>query len=181
MEKMKSRLLIITGISVTVFLIGVIVYPTINEVTFDDDFPHDLPTALTNTDHNAEDDQLQKILDYCYRESMGFGVLDILFELTNGTHYINNNICEWKSIEKDQNPTQLGGPIIIPNELSDSKLLECYDLFHCDSAKQNFEECVNSYQHGFTVKSICQFSNVTVNGGCVGIPISNDSRIMVCD
>ncbi|EIJ66113.1 hypothetical protein BD31_I0625, partial [Candidatus Nitrosopumilus salaria BD31] len=46
---MKTRLLIITGISITVFLMGVIAYPTINEVTFDDDFSHDIPTALDDT------------------------------------------------------------------------------------------------------------------------------------
>ena len=46
---MKTRLLIITVISITVFLMGVIAYSTINEVTFDDDFSHDIPTALDNT------------------------------------------------------------------------------------------------------------------------------------
>lgn len=63
----------------------------------------------------------------------------------------------------------------------ESKVLECYALFQCDSMKQNFDECINSYQHGFTVKSICQFSNVTVSDGCVDITFSNDSRMISCD
>ncbi|MEX0862293.1 hypothetical protein [Nitrosopumilus sp.] len=45
---MKTKLLIIIGISVTVFLIGTIIYPYINETSFDDDNPHDIPTALSN-------------------------------------------------------------------------------------------------------------------------------------
>ena len=27
---------------------GMIIYPTINTMTFDDDYPHDIPTALAN-------------------------------------------------------------------------------------------------------------------------------------
>jgi hypothetical protein len=45
---MKTRLLIILGISATAFLMGVIVYPFINETTFDDDYSHDIQTALDN-------------------------------------------------------------------------------------------------------------------------------------
>jgi hypothetical protein len=63
----------------------------------------------------------------------------------------------------------------------DSKTLECYALFHCNDKNQNFEKCINSYQHGFTVKSMCQFSNVTVSDGCVDITFSNDSRMISCD
>ena len=53
---MKTRLLIIFGLSVTVFLIGTIVYPTINKVTFDDDNPHDIPTALSNIPQIRQND-----------------------------------------------------------------------------------------------------------------------------
>ena len=43
---MKTRLLIAIGISVTIFLMGTVVYLYINETTFDDDYPHDIKTAL---------------------------------------------------------------------------------------------------------------------------------------
>ncbi len=45
---MKTRFLIIIGISVTVFLMGTIVYPFINQTTFEDYSPHDIQTALDN-------------------------------------------------------------------------------------------------------------------------------------
>lgn len=43
---MKTRLLIITGVSVAVFLIGTIVYPYINEITFGDYSSHDIKSSL---------------------------------------------------------------------------------------------------------------------------------------
>ena len=43
---MKTRFFIIAGISVAVFLIGVIVYPYINETTFEDYSSHDIKSAL---------------------------------------------------------------------------------------------------------------------------------------
>lgn len=46
---MKTRFLIIIGISITLFLMGVIAYPIINEVTFDNNFSNDIPTVLDNT------------------------------------------------------------------------------------------------------------------------------------
>ena len=49
LEKMKIRLLTIIGISVTVFSMGLIVYPIINGTSFDAEFPHDIQTALDNT------------------------------------------------------------------------------------------------------------------------------------
>jgi hypothetical protein len=55
-EKMKTRLLIIIGISVTVFLMGAIAYPIINETTFDDDNPHDIPTTLSNVPQIRQND-----------------------------------------------------------------------------------------------------------------------------
>jgi len=45
---MKIGFLIIIGISATTFLIGVIVYPLINETTFDDEYPHSIQSALDN-------------------------------------------------------------------------------------------------------------------------------------
>lgn len=45
---MKTRLLMIISISVTVFLMGTVVYPYINQTTFDDDYPHDIKTTLDN-------------------------------------------------------------------------------------------------------------------------------------
>jgi len=69
----------------------------------------------------------------------------------------------------------------VQNSELNSKTLECYALFDCNSVNQNFEECINSYQYGFTVKSMCQFSNVTVNDGCVDITFSDDSRMASCD
>lgn len=70
---------------------------------------------------------------------------------------------------------------ITEDNYTESKVLECYSLFHCNSTKQNFEECINSYQHGFTVKSMCQFSNVTVEGGCVNIKFADGTGMISCD
>ncbi|MCV0409615.1 hypothetical protein [Nitrosopumilus sp.] len=45
--------------------------------------------------------QVQKILDWCHRESLGFGVLDIGLSFKNETHYIDNNDCKWKKIDNE--------------------------------------------------------------------------------
>jgi hypothetical protein len=45
---MKTRFFTIIGISVTVFLMGTIVYPTINEASFDDENSHSIPNALAD-------------------------------------------------------------------------------------------------------------------------------------
>ena len=42
------------GISVTVFIIGTAVYPYINKTTFDDDYSHDIKTALDPRDDLKE-------------------------------------------------------------------------------------------------------------------------------
>ena len=43
--------------------------------------------------------QVLKILDWCHRDSLGHGVLDIGLSFNNETHYIDNNICEWQKIK----------------------------------------------------------------------------------
>lgn len=43
--------------------------------------------------------QVLDILDWCRLESSGLGVLDIGLSFKNETHYIDNNICEWKKIK----------------------------------------------------------------------------------
>ncbi|EIJ66275.1 hypothetical protein BD31_I0376 [Candidatus Nitrosopumilus salaria BD31] len=43
--------------------------------------------------------QVLKILDWCHRDSLGLGVLDIGLSFNNETHYIDNNICEWQEIK----------------------------------------------------------------------------------
>lgn len=43
---MKTRFLIITGVSVAVFLIGTIIYPYINEIQFEDYSSHDIKSSL---------------------------------------------------------------------------------------------------------------------------------------
>jgi len=117
--------------------------------------------------------------------------LRVYTENSLGEHTLFNgirSICE--NITVDENSLNFENcnnadypPIMftLQNSELDSKTLECYALFHCNDKNQNFEECINSYQHGFTVKSMCQFSNVTVNDGCVDIIISNDSRVLSCD
>jgi len=47
---------ILVGVSVMAFLMGTIVYPTVNEVTFDDDFSHSIPFALADTPPIHPDD-----------------------------------------------------------------------------------------------------------------------------
>ena len=43
---MKTRRLISTGVSVAVFLLGTIIYPYINEITFEDYSLHDIKSSL---------------------------------------------------------------------------------------------------------------------------------------
>ncbi len=45
--------------------------------------------------------QLQRILDACENTSFG---LDMLREYTNSTHYINNNRCEWFTLDNPEHP-----------------------------------------------------------------------------
>jgi len=45
--------------------------------------------------------QYQKVVDWCHRESLGLGVLDIGLSFNNETHYIDNNNCKWQKIESE--------------------------------------------------------------------------------
>ena len=69
---MKTRLLLITGISVTVFLLGVIIYPYINETQFEDYASHDIKTALD--DINLLSDPICFVVDRTRSDNIGSGV-----------------------------------------------------------------------------------------------------------
>ena len=93
------------------------------------------------------------------------------------------------SLESADNPTyyeftvlpkQMYFPIT-ENNSTESKVLECYALFHCDSTKQNFEQCINSKKNGFTIKSMCESSNITINDGCINIKFSDGTEMNSCD
>ena len=45
------------------------------------------------------DMDLQKVLDYCEAKKAGEYQINIGYEFHNGTHYIDNNSCEWKEIQ----------------------------------------------------------------------------------
>jgi hypothetical protein len=45
--------------------------------------------------------QVQRILDWCHRESLGLGVYDIGLTFKNETHHIDNNACKWKKIDNE--------------------------------------------------------------------------------
>lgn len=78
---MKTRFLLITGISVAVFLIGVIVYPYINETSFDDDYPHDIKTALDST--TSIPDPICIVLDQATGSSGGDMTMDACYPLSD--------------------------------------------------------------------------------------------------
>ena len=98
------------------------------------------------------------------------GIYNVTVSLENSSHAVYEFTVLPKKIDSS-----------ISDNSTESKVLECYALFHCDSTKQNFEQCINSYQHGFTVKSMCQFSNVTINGGCVNITFPDGTGMTSCD
>ncbi len=68
----------------TVSLIIIATVITVGLISF---FGYDYLTAPS---------ELQKIYVYCFNDSMGLGVINIGLSYTNGTHYIDNNTCEWQ-------------------------------------------------------------------------------------
>ncbi len=78
---MKTIFLIIIGISVTVFLIGAIVYPIIYETTFDDNYPHDVKTTLD--DASSIPDPICIVLDQATGSSGGGVTMDACYPLSN--------------------------------------------------------------------------------------------------
>lgn len=50
---MKARFLIIIAISASVFLTGTVVYPYINEITSDDNYPNDIKIALEEDNNSS--------------------------------------------------------------------------------------------------------------------------------
>lgn len=78
---MKTRFLIIIGISVTVFLIGTIVYPIIYETTFDDNYPHDVKTALDGA--SSIPDPICIVLDQATGSSGGGITMDVCYPLSD--------------------------------------------------------------------------------------------------
>lgn len=81
---MKTRLLIIIGITL-IFGVIVIIDISQNQLEWNKVMQEDI--------HNP----LQNVLDYCNDKALGREVTaDLTLSFENGTHYINNNSCEWK-------------------------------------------------------------------------------------
>jgi len=111
-RKMKTKLYIIIGmiIAIIISVSALIIIDNIERAPY---HPSYLEPQVIFEDFNEEDDSLEKILDNCYAQKNNLPHHQPLLRLSNGTHFINNNTCEWKLVEKDPNPTQLGGPIIV--------------------------------------------------------------------
>ena len=95
-------------------------------------------------------DSMQKvleILDWCHRESLGLGVLDIGLSFNNETHYIDNNTCEWKSISGKtvtgsyelEGALCIGGRGMIKNE--NCEIIGRYDPATGMPIVENKEQC----------------------------------------
>ncbi len=93
---MKTGLLIIIGISVTAFLMGTIVYPFINETTFDDEFPHDIQTVLDNVPPIHPKPEPNTIIIYDVTENgitrLSITLHTLVMNLTDGNivRFVNN-------------------------------------------------------------------------------------------
>lgn len=64
---------------------------------------------------------------------------------------------------------------------TESKILQCYALFNCDIANQNFKECIGSKKDGNTIDNICSNSDITINDGCVDVKFPDGTGMTSCD
>ena len=88
------------GISITVFLMGVIVYPTINTVSFDDYFSsHDIPTVLANMPQIVSEESSPKFIDFSHANIVGEPIKFVLEK----TSYSRCNSYNAKITDKDGN------------------------------------------------------------------------------
>ena len=111
---MKTRVLIIIGIVVAVA--GILISTTI---TFDDFAIYLCDSWFFNTcvkiwedpdchrpgsgciiSEKTDSEQLRRIFDYCNTKETGIAMIQPRWTYSNDTHYINNDTCEWKIIEK---------------------------------------------------------------------------------
>lgn len=69
---------IFIGISITVFMMGVIVYPTIHTVNFDDYSSHNIPTALANIPQISSEGENLKFINFSYTHTVGEPIQFIL-------------------------------------------------------------------------------------------------------
>lgn len=61
------------GVSITAFLTGMVVYPAVHTVSFDDYFPsHDIPTALANIPQIVSEESGPRFIDYSYVHKVGY-------------------------------------------------------------------------------------------------------------
>ena len=77
---MKTRLLVIIGIIAILGTILIIYDQGTEEI-------------------QSQPDQLTKVLDYCKQKGTGVAMHQPGLSYSNGTHYIDNNTCEWKLLE----------------------------------------------------------------------------------
>ena len=69
---------IFLGISITIFVMGVITYPTINTVNFEDYSSHNIPTALANIPQIVSEEQNLKFVNFSYAHNVGEPIQFIL-------------------------------------------------------------------------------------------------------
>lgn len=97
---MKLKYFIFMGISITVFLMGVIVYPAINTVSFDDYFSsHDVPTALADMPQIVSEESSPKFIDFSYANIVGEPIKFVLEK----TSYSRCNSYNAKITDEDGN------------------------------------------------------------------------------
>jgi hypothetical protein len=129
---MKAMLVIIAGISVIVFLIGTIVYPYINETTFDDDYPHDIKTALDDT--SSIPDPVCFVIDSATSGQTGSAVTMgscyplSVFEDMECTKPMLEHIYRYSNLLDDEfDGTYYLEWIGLPEGISPEKFDECFD------------------------------------------------------
>ena len=89
---MKTRLYLIAGISVTVFLLGVIIYPYINETQFEDYASHDIKTELDNT--NLPSDNY--VVEIPFEQTIQYEDLELYFYDVEDSRCPVDVSCIWE-------------------------------------------------------------------------------------
>lgn len=89
---MKIRLYLIAGISVTVFLLGVVIYPYINETQFEDYTSHDIKTALDNV--NLPSDNY--IVEIPFEQTIQYEDLELYFYDVEDSRCPTDITCIWE-------------------------------------------------------------------------------------
>lgn len=64
---------------------------------------------------------------------------------------------------------------------SERKILECYNIFHCDESNPNFESCISAKKDGMTIEQLCLDSEITIDNGCTTVVFPDGVEIVTCE